>query len=100
MMPTPSEEPGKFEFGVGTVVTQCVLCRHAVHDEFGRGCPSFPGGIPADIRSNQFDHRRPHPSESPMKGVPLVRFEPRPGVNPVAVAALYCYLDGLGSIDN
>lgn len=79
----------------GTVMTQCLYCRHAADGTFARACPDFPGGIPDDITANEFDHRREHPDESPMEGVTPVRFEPRDDVPPVVLESLYRELDGL-----
>jgi hypothetical protein len=42
-------------------------------DRYHASCQAFPSGIPADIYTGGFDHRRPHPGDSG------IRFLPRPG---------------------
>jgi len=37
-------------------ISQCVYCIHWIQ---GR-CTAFPKGVPMDILTNQFDHRKPH----------------------------------------
>ncbi len=93
---TDADRSDKFDFGAGTVVTQCVLCKHYSADQFGAGCPSFPGGIPTEILENRFDHRQAHPDESPMDGVTASRFEARPDAPALAVQSLLRALDAIG----
>jgi hypothetical protein len=85
------------------VVSQCMLCKHTSPEPYAV-CSAFPGSIPPEILANQVDHRKPwidattgQPGD---EGVPLagsILFEPRPGVNPVALARLYEVLDAVGS---
>ena len=71
-------------------VTQCLLCARFVYGPLGAGCRPFPGGVPDEILTNAFDHRRPHPDENEP-----VRFEPRPDAPGPALASLYRNLDAL-----
>lgn len=50
-------------------LSQCVFCVH----EGGASCAAFPGGIPMEILTNEFDHRQPYPGDGG------IRFEPREG---------------------
>lgn len=44
-------------------IIQCLLCIHRVHGAYLIECPAFPGGVPDEILSNAFDHRKPHPGD-------------------------------------
>jgi hypothetical protein len=54
------------------ILSQCSYCRRRGAD--GDRCEAFPGGIPDEIRLNDFDHHRPYPGDGGM------RFKPRSGV--------------------
>ena len=42
---------------------QCTFCKH-ITDKRERFCKAFPGGIPLEIWTNEFDHRNRYPTES------------------------------------
>lgn len=94
----------KFTWGPGDVVlSQCAYCKHLA-DGPAAVCAAFPGAIPADILANETDHRKPwidpDTGEPGDMGIPLERsiiFEPREGIHPAALAALYRHLDQLGA---
>jgi hypothetical protein len=90
-MAPDESDGGKFDYRPGDIVlTQCASCSRFVRDPYALVCPAFPGGIPAEIISNTFDHRKPHPDEVVPK-----RYVPRDDVDPRALAALYRTLDRL-----
>ncbi len=73
---------------------QCLLCRRRVPGSLDV-CEAFPGSIPAAIRLNLHDHRRPWidpaTGEPGDEGVALagsILFAPRPDVAPEALANL------------
>jgi hypothetical protein len=72
-----------------SVATQCAYCVHARYAEgIGRYCGAFPGGVSDEILRNDVDHRVPYQGDTGS-----VVFEPRDGINPIALAALYRELD-------
>ena len=80
------ERDDKFVYGPGDlVVSQCRLCRHQPGSQRYpvEACPSFPGGIPADVLQNRVDHRLPYPD-----GDEGTVFEPRSGTHPAVLRAL------------
>ena len=53
----------RFVWREGEVVvfdSQCDICSHRRE---GDTCEAFPGGIPAEILSNEHDHREPYPGD-------------------------------------
>ena len=83
----------KFAWGPDTVLSQCLLCKHTSgHVAI---CAAFPGSIPDEIMMNQVDHRRPYPGDEGVALAGSIVFEPRGGVNPITLQALYTYLDAL-----
>ena len=57
------------------IATQCVYCEHRTVADGIATCPAFPGEpVPEEIRSNRFDHRRPHPAQT---GPQLLELRPR-----------------------
>lgn len=90
----------KFVYGPGDlVVSQCFFCRH-LSDRTPRACRAFPHEIPAEILSNQYDHRKPwidpetgEPGDLGMVGTESVLFSPRDDAHPEALKALYRHLD-------
>ena len=52
----------------------CHICRHVKFDGRWR-CLAFPGGVPDEILSGEFDHRNPWPNaDDPQDNG--IRFEP------------------------
>lgn len=83
-----SDQSDKFDFVF--TPAQCSLCVH--RDRSGKlppSCAAFPDGdgIPDEIMSNLADHRRV------VEGDHGIRFTPRDGVKPAALANLYRTLD-------
>lgn len=74
----------------GTVLTQCVYCKHLISGPFGAGCGAFPSAIPEEIVTNRFDHRRPHPDE-----IDPYRFTPRDDLPPVVLKHITAALDAI-----
>lgn len=66
---------GDGTFGdAATVITpQCQACAWQNPDR-PSACRAYPDGIPAPIRLNEVDHRRPYPGD---RGI---RFAPKPGI--------------------
>jgi hypothetical protein len=93
----------KFAWGPGDVVlSQCAVCKH-LGDGPVAYCAAFPGAIPVEILHNEVDHRKPWTAPETGQpgdmGIPLERsitFEPREGIHPAALAALYRDLDQIG----
>lgn len=54
----------------------CHLCRHLSRSG-GMTCAAFPQGIPWEIQSGEFDHRRPHPDDHGIRYEPLAPEELR-----------------------
>jgi hypothetical protein len=90
----------KFVYSGGDfVASQCAYCKHLAPGR-AAACAAFPSAIPDEVLHNEVDHRRPWidpaTGEPGDMGVPLERsitFEPRGGVTPDALAALYRRLD-------
>jgi hypothetical protein len=100
-MSQPGEDQDeKFTWGADVLLSQCILCRHAAAGP-APICAAFPGQIPAEIMSNELDHRKPHLGEDGQPddmGIPLERsitFEPRPEVNHETLIVLFKHLDQL-----
>lgn len=47
--------------GAELIRPQCRCCKHFEAKTIS--CPAFPGGIPSSIEMNQYDHRRPYPTQ-------------------------------------
>jgi hypothetical protein len=56
------------------VIPQCINCKHLKEPgaKDGFRCSAFPDGIPAEIRWNRRDHRKPYPGDHG------IHFEPLP----------------------
>jgi hypothetical protein len=93
---------GKFSWDPGdVVVSQCAVCRRLAPGP-AAVCSAFPGAIPAEILSNDVDHRKPYLDPSTGQpgdmGVPLtgsITFLPRADVDTRVLATLYRHLDRL-----
>lgn len=60
--------------------TMCIDCVHRIEDDpeqpdGAMACEAFPGGIPVEIASQGFDHRREFPGDNG------IRFEPAIGAD-------------------
>lgn len=53
-----------------TLSPQCFDCRHFDWSSQVAICAAFPEGIPGEILTDEFDHRKPHPGDHG------IRFEP------------------------
>lgn len=82
---------------------QCWLCKHYTRDDSPFAtCKAFPSQIPAEIRANRIDHRKPW--IDPMTGEPgdvgmgekSITFEPADDAPPHMLANLYRDLNALG----
>jgi hypothetical protein len=94
-------EQDRFSWGADTLLSQCVLCKHAAPGP-APVCAAFPGQIPAGILGNKVDHRQPwidpatgEPGDEGMADAGSITFEPRPGINPTTLEVLYDHLDSL-----
>ncbi len=64
---------------IPTMPAQCGVCARNFRpidlDEVasitGLGCDAFPEGIPEDIQTDVFDHRKPHEGDGGLQFVPL-----------------------------
>ena len=81
------------------VPSQCLVCRR-LSKRSPLVCAAFPGLIPAEIRLNAHDHRKPwidpESGEPGDQGMPLagsILFEPRADAAPEALAAVAAYFD-------
>jgi len=81
------------------ILSQCAYCKH-LGDGPVAVCAAFPGSIPAEILSNDFDHRRPWiddatgtPGDGGVADAGSILFEPRPAVTHEALARLHRALD-------
>lgn len=79
--------------------SQCSLCAQREPEDLF-ACAAFPGLIPAEIRENRHDHRKPwidpETGEPGDRGIALagsILFEPHADADPEALSTLYNYLD-------
>lgn len=47
---------------------QCLLCKH--FNFAGEGCAAFPAGIPPEILSGEFDHRKAYDGDGGIRWEP------------------------------
>jgi len=89
--------------GDDLILSQCAYCAR-----LGEGpaavCAAFPGSIPAEILSNDYDHRKPwidpktgQPGDQGVALAGSITFEPKPTVRREALKRLTDSLDQLSS---
>lgn len=82
--------------------SQCLLCEHRDPGETGIVCDAFTWVIPMAIQLNRFDHCKPwtdtdtgEPGDTGFRSERSIAFQPRAGVYPHLLRALYRHLDSL-----
>lgn len=89
----------RFTSGEGLIVSQCVYCTRR-GETSGQICTAFPGGIPDEILTNDYDHREPwidpatnKPGDVGLTGDDSLLFDPLETTPEDVLEGLYAVLD-------